>query len=196
MARAGVRLVIQSMDPLNEGPVLVARDEMERKLRHIPPPGSQREAQLVRQAERRRSSVESVIPDVYDLDKAELTDALSSMEFFANFTTAQLSKLREMLTLTRYAAGEAVFEQGDEGDAFYVVTKGEAEALRNGSVIDAETFHSWSCFGEAALLKNERRYATVRAKGPDELRVARCSRLDFETRLGPLSSLIPDRWGT
>ena len=59
---------------------------------------------------------------------------------------------------------ETVFANGDFGDKVYFIIKGEAAVERNGALL--ATLHSGDVFGEAALIFNQPRNATIRATGP------------------------------
>jgi CRP/FNR family transcriptional regulator len=65
-----------------------------------------------------------------------------------------------------FAAGEAVFHEGDDSDTCYVVQAGHARALRehaDGRQITLATFGPGDIFGELAMFGNELRSATVEA---------------------------------
>jgi hypothetical protein len=67
----------------------------------------------------------------------------------------------------RYAAGAAVFDQGDDGHAFYVIVDGRTEVVGDGAVVG--TMGPGESFGEIALLGATPRTAGVRAATDLEL---------------------------
>jgi CRP-like cAMP-binding protein len=56
-----------------------------------------------------------------------------------------------------------IIEQGDIGQEFFLIVSGQCDVFSNDTFI--ETLPAGEFFGEAALLKNVTRSATVRAKG-------------------------------
>ena len=70
--------------------------------------------------------------------------------------------------------GTNIITQGDLGDLFYVIESGDVEIIVNQNKV-AE-LHSGSYFGEAALLHDAPRNATVRA-----LTTCECAVVDRET---------------
>ena len=66
----------------------------------------------------------------------------------------------------RWASGEVVFREGDEGDTCYVVRTGAARVTRNhsdGRAITLAELHRGHIFGELAMWGGETRSATVEA---------------------------------
>lgn len=60
-----------------------------------------------------------------------------------------------------YAPGEAIFNEGQEGDSMYVVIEGQVQITSNGSIIDI--LSPGDIFGEMALIDNSPRSASARA---------------------------------
>lgn len=79
-----------------------------------------------------------------------------------------------------FEAGETVFDKGEFGDKVYFVVKGEAAVERDGELL--AKVQSGEVFGEAALISNLPRNASVRAATP--LDVTAVSRGAFQELLG------------
>jgi CRP/FNR family transcriptional regulator, cyclic AMP receptor protein len=73
-----------------------------------------------------------------------------------------------------FAAGQAVFAEGDDGDVMYAVVEGEVDLVVSGRIV--ETAGPGGIIGEMALIDNGPRSATARARtdsvlvlvGPDQ----------------------------
>jgi len=61
-----------------------------------------------------------------------------------------------------FKPGQVIFEQGDQGDAMFVINSGEIDIEIDGKVI--ETLTAGAIFGEMALIDGSARSATARAK--------------------------------
>ncbi|HEY6960049.1 MAG TPA: cyclic nucleotide-binding domain-containing protein [Candidatus Limnocylindria bacterium] len=92
---------------------------------------------------------------------AEERDMLAKLPFFKGLEPAELDRIVPHLKLTRVAAGEAVFREGDPGDRYYVIREGEADVSVGGSLV--AHLGPGSGFGELALLFGKPRTATVTA---------------------------------
>jgi MFS family permease len=73
-----------------------------------------------------------------------------------------MDRLARHLTRAHVEAGEAVFEQGDAGDRFYVIAAGQADVVGDGAHV--VTLGSGDSFGEIALLRSVPRTTAVRAR--------------------------------
>jgi CRP-like cAMP-binding protein len=95
-------------------------------------------------------------------DEAEL---LRRVPLFAQVAPAKLKLLAFTSDRVTYAAGQALFHQGDPGDAAYVVLSGDADVLI-GTASGEQKIASVepnSIVGEIAILCDVARTATVRA---------------------------------
>jgi MFS family permease len=98
-----------------------------------------------------------------------------------------------------FAAGQAVFHQGDGGDRYYVIVDGEADVIADGRLI--RTMGPGEGFGEIALLHATVRTATVCARTP--LRLQTLDRRHFVSTVNGYQSsareadaLMRDRLGS
>jgi NADH:quinone reductase (non-electrogenic) len=92
------------------------------------------------------------------------------------FLPRDITQLRlfheEAVHREHFEAGETVFASGDFGDKVYFIIDGEAEVEREGVLL--AKLHSGDVFGEAALISNQPRNATIRATAPlDTVAVSR-----------------------
>ena len=97
-------------------------------------------------------------------DSAERVALLGHVPVFAGLTEYDLAAVAEVSVSRRYAAGEVVFREGDEGDTCYIVRSGLARAVRqhsDGRSITLSHFSAGDIFGELAMFGGEPRSATV-----------------------------------
>jgi predicted MFS family arabinose efflux permease len=110
---------------------------------------------------RARAPEASVTPADFRLLRAE--------PIFAPLSIATVEGLAAGLPRRHVAADETIIEQGERGDAFFLVQEGEVEVLVDGEPV--RRIGPGGSFGEIALLRDLPRTATVRATAPTELRV-------------------------
>ncbi len=85
---------------------------------------------------------------------------------FSTLERDDLERVAQLAVPRSFAAGQAVFREGDRSDTCYVVRAGRARAVRqhgDGRTITLATFGPGDIFGELALFERERRSATVEA---------------------------------
>jgi CRP-like cAMP-binding protein len=91
---------------------------------------------------------------------------LARVPVFDELAESDLQRVADVAVPRHFAAGEAVFHEGDDSDTCYVVQNGHARALRehaDGRQITLATFGPGDIFGELAMFGDERRSATVEA---------------------------------
>jgi CRP-like cAMP-binding protein len=89
---------------------------------------------------------------------------LHRVPVFSTLSTDELEHVAQVAVPRRFAAGEVVFKEGDEGSTCYVVRSGRTRAVRehpDGRSITLAQFGPGDIFGEMAMLDGERRSATV-----------------------------------
>ena len=94
-------------------------------------------------------------------------EALRQMPLFAALPPARLKLIAYAAEALRFGPGEAIVREGDEADAIYVLTDGQAEVTlktRDGRVVVLRTIEAGGLFGEIAVLAGSRRTATVAAR--------------------------------
>ena len=92
---------------------------------------------------------------------AEQLEALRSVAFLALLPVREQEALAAAMTRVDVSAGATLFEQGDEGDRFYILAEGELVVdLPEGPKVEAAPAY----VGEIALLRDVPRTATVRSQ--------------------------------
>jgi CRP/FNR family transcriptional regulator, cyclic AMP receptor protein len=92
---------------------------------------------------------------------------LAHVPLFAVLAPRELDALGQALRPRRYAKGDMIFQQGDPGDAFYVIESGEVKVVlssADGKEVILAILGPGHFFGELSLLDGEPRSADVFAK--------------------------------
>jgi CRP-like cAMP-binding protein len=100
------------------------------------------------------------------MDGADTAGLLARVPAFEELADADLRRVADLAFVRSFAAGDAVFREGDDSNTCYVVASGHARALRahtDGRQITLATFGPGDIFGELAMFDDERRSATVEA---------------------------------
>lgn len=106
----------------------------------------------------------------------------------------QLGKLVDAVAAVHFNSGDTIIRKGDDGNIFYIITKGSVRVTKVGTGDAKEmTLKEGDYFGERALLTSEPRAANVIAQSYVE-----CLALDreaFNNLLGPLKDVLDDNLG-
>ncbi|RUM98941.1 cyclic nucleotide-binding domain-containing protein [Pseudaminobacter arsenicus] len=104
---------------------------------------------------------------------------LRRVPLFAGVDPSKLKLLAFTSDRVSYTAGQTLFNQGDEGDAAYVILSGTADILVDSAAgpIKVAEAEPNSIVGEIAILCDVSRTATVRAAG--QLETLRIRKEDF-----------------
>jgi CRP-like cAMP-binding protein len=95
-------------------------------------------------------------------DSVEKALALRSAPLFSTLPLEALLPVANMCRATELAPGDILFEEGEIGDALYVVISGSVAVEKKGEVI--ATIGAGECVGEMAALDWEPRSATIIAE--------------------------------
>lgn len=126
-------------------------------------------------------------------------ELLLDIPMFAPLGPVPLEQLAAHLEAVSFGPDREIIREGDPGDRFYVIDRGEVSVVRGGEMIRREGPGGY--FGEIALLRNVPRTATVRAEGEVELyALGREQFLDAVTRervtVQAAESVVSTRLGT
>lgn len=133
-----------------------------------------------------RETFGHIVRDAAAKKREMYEESLKEVALLKDVDPYERSKVADALKTQTYEAGDEIITEGQEGDTFYLLLDGEAEALKGGKVV--MDYKRGGYFGELALLKNQPRAATVRAK--THCKVAYMNRKSFKRLLGPLEALL------
>ncbi len=112
-------------------------------------------------------------------NSSETALRLAESTLFAGLTPGELSTVEGLTHSRSYLAGEVIFDEGEQGQALYVVVTGEVLICHAGELDPPiARLGPGQFFGELALLDDAPRTAQARASLDSELAVL--SRSDFE----------------
>lgn len=98
---------------------------------------------------------------------------LKTLPLFSNLTPRELKIVDSLLHQRQFLAGEIVFDEGEEGQALYILLSGTVTVSRlmEGTREVVAELSSGSFFGDLALLDNTPRSGQIRAKEACEMAV-------------------------
>jgi CRP/FNR family cyclic AMP-dependent transcriptional regulator len=113
-----------------------------------------------------------------------IEDTLAGVEIFSELPREDLARLAKVTVVRQYRNGDVIVREGELGIAFYIVSKGQVEVVKDlggPSEHVLATLAPGAFFGEMALFDNQLRSASVRAKGDCECLVL--TKWDFNAEL-------------
>jgi len=119
--------------------------------------------------------------------RVEASELIDALPMFEDIPVDALNEIAVRVRLRALGAGQPVFRQGDQPDAFYVVRKGVLEVVEedpeSGEERRVRDLGRGESFGELGLVTDAPRAATVRAAGSAEV---------FEVDKGSFDHLLAD----
>ncbi len=105
-----------------------------------------------------------------------IIDFLRNTEFFQSLDESVMERVAEACTFQEIERGDYLFREGEEGHSFFAVMYGRLGVWSGRRRI--REVRAGQCVGEVALLRDGKRYTTVRAER--DCRLVRLDRPDFE----------------
>lgn len=104
--------------------------------------------------------------DVAVHETSVICEFLRQFPLFADLQTSTLTEVADKLMVTEAQAGDVVIRQGDAGELFYLIRSGRVDVLveSDGQTRKVAELGEGQYFGEAALLRDEPRNATIVAR--------------------------------
>lgn len=94
-----------------------------------------------------------------DEQRARLTEAVKNILLFRALDMKQMQEVIDAMFEKTTSPGDHVIDQGDDGDNFYVIDRGEYDIFVNDNKVGA--YKDSGSFGELALMYNTPRAATI-----------------------------------
>lgn len=95
-----------------------------------------------------------------------MIEILKQIPFFAELSDEDVNAIGQKVQMQYFGPNQVIFEQGDYGEEMFIIKRGQVQVLRNEAMIAELSDHAF--FGEMALVSDEPRNATVKAKGDVE----------------------------
>jgi putative ABC transport system ATP-binding protein len=108
--------------------------------------------------------------DVVLRDALMICEFLRTVKLFSQLTPYELTSIAERMRHRRYAKNEIIIREGDPGEEFFLIGKGQVDVRRGvGGAAERHlaTLNAGNVFGEHALMVDEPRNATCYAVSDD-----------------------------
>lgn len=126
------------------------------------------------------------------VDKSVLLPILQQIPLFKTLNQEQHQEIIEHIVLMYYPPAYSLFKQGEQGDALYIIKKGQVEIYKEPTSEGEEpknvaTLTEGGFFGEMALVSEVPRNASAKTIGDCEIFIL--SKNDFKTLLNTNTDL-------
>ncbi len=102
-----------------------------------------------------------------DVEAQEKFNAIQKLHFFDEFPESEIWEIIHACIWQSFENNQEIIVEGDIDDSFYIITSGEVDVYKDGSLIGH--LITGDCFGEMAYLSKAERTATIIAKNNVEL---------------------------
>ncbi|KAK4694100.1 cAMP-dependent protein kinase regulator, partial [Lecanoromycetidae sp. Uapishka_2] len=116
---------------------------------------------------------------------------LEEVPLLSTLTLYERSKIADALDTKKFPPGATIIQEGDPGEAFFILESGEAEVFKRESGDSVlKKYGKGDYFGELALLDDKPRAASVVAGQGGEVKVAYLGKQGFQRLLGPVEGIM------
>ena len=112
------------------------------------------------------------MPDENTSSKASEEERQSALMLFESLAPKDAGEIDYIMERVELAAGEVLFEEGDPGEALYIIRGGEIEVHKRtpeGAELPLATLGKFAMLGEMSLITDGPRTATAVARKPTRL---------------------------
>lgn len=145
-----------------------------------------------------RNNFKSILMKASDKQIEEYMKLLTKVEILNPLLMEERKALAGALKDQRFSLGDKIMKQGDEGSTFYILYDGEVIVVKDGKEVNklkaGGSRGDRPFFGEAALLCDDRRNATIQVTSPTA-KVLVLHREMFNALLGPLKEIMTSQQG-
>jgi cGMP-dependent protein kinase len=92
-------------------------------------------------------------------EESKIRESLSNQFVFKDISPEILNLVLNELIYFSFPKGTTIYEEGDEGNFFYIIVKGSVQSKEKGKI--KQNYGIWECFGELSLITKRRREETV-----------------------------------
>ena len=139
-----------------------------------------------------RECFNNIVKDAAIKKREKYENTLKKVEILKSIDPYELGQICDALKTKNFEKGEAIINQDDKGDIFFILDEGKAHAekvFEEGKKPQrVKDYEAGGYFGELALLKNEPRAATIVAD--TNCRCLFLDRMAFKRLLGPLENIL------
>lgn len=114
---------------------------------------------------------------------------LDAKDVFKELKNDEKLEVAKALTECVFSKGEYIFEQGEDGTAFYILIEGEVSVVKDKKEVAklSGSKGKVEIFGELALVSGEKRQASIKAL--TDIKTLTMDKASFDLLLGPLSEI-------
>jgi len=131
-----------------------------------------------------------IVKDSAMKKRQKYEEQLKNVEILKTLDNYAIGQICDALNSEDVESGNVIIKEGEQGNKFYILNKGEASAYKNIDGKDEKVldYKPGSYFGELALIKNDLRAATIIAD--TDCNLLSLDRKSFKRLLGPLEHIL------